>query len=367
MKIFIIAGEPSGDLHAARLSSALKQLSPEIELLGMGGEEMRSAGVSLLLDITSLAVIGFTEVIKNLLSLHKAFRILNRELDRQKPDAVVLVDYPGFNLRFAREVKKRNIPLFYYISPQIWAWGESRIKSIKKLVDKMIVTFKFEEEIYKNAGVPVVFVGHPLLDNKILNREKKNNSSFTIALLPGSRIGEIKKILPIMLKTASLIHSSERDLHFLISKSANIKEGSIEQIIKKSGFSLPLSLQENQRCLQEADLVLVCSGTATLEVALYQKPMLIIYKTSFFTALLAKFLLKIPYIGLINIIAGREIAPEFVQNKAKPEIIAKKALELIRDKQKREEKKKEIREVIPRLGEKGASRRAAQVILSSLS
>ena len=362
-KIFIIAGEPSGDLHGSNLARYLKELSPNIELLGMGGEKMRAAAVRLLHNITPLAVVGFTEVVKNLARFRRIFNALTRELDKQRPDAVVLIDYPGFNLRFAKEVKKKNIPLLYYISPQVWAWGKGRIRIIKKLVDKMIVLFKFEEELYKKAEVPVVFVGHPLLDSEIALKDNRSDT-LTIALLPGSRKAEVQKILPIMLKTGKIISSHLKNVRFLISKSPNVKEKRFRQTIKK--FSLPITLAENNRCLQEADLILVCSGTATLETALYQKPMLIIYKTSFLTALLAKFLVKIPYIGLINIVAGKKIVPEFIQYKAKPQRIAKEALELIRNRQKIEETKGELRKAILNLGTAGASKRAAEVVLDSL-
>ena len=407
-KLFLIAGEPSGDLHGANLARSLKELSPNIELLGMGGEKMHAAGVRLIENITPLAVVGFTEVVKNLARFRRIFNRLTRELARQKPDAVVLIDYPGFNLRFAKEVKKRNITLIYYISPQVWAWGKGRIRTIKRLVDKMIVLFKFEEELYKKAGIPVVFVGHPLVDlvrisssdiskqppgsPEIKSEGSLKNKPFdglTISLLPGSRKTEVQKILPIMLKTAKIISSrlnpvrsrsrfvgtafdplcqgtsnGVKNVRFLLSKSPNVKEKKFHETVKK--FSLPITLAENNRCLAEADLILVCSGTATLETALYQKPMLIIYKTSFLTALLAKFLLKIPYIGLINIVAGKKIVPEFIQYKAKPQRIAQEALELIKNRQKIEETKQELRKAILNLGQGGASKRAAEAVLTAL-
>jgi len=379
---------------------------------------MHAAGVRLIEKITPLAVVGFTEVLKNLARFRRIFNGLTRELARQKPDAVVLIDYPGFNLRFAKEVKKRNITLIYYISPQVWAWGKGRIRTIKRLVDKMIVLFKFEEELYKKAGIPVVFVGHPLVDlvrisssdisrqpagspeiNSEGSLKDKPFDGLTISLLPGSRKTEVQKILPIMLKTAKIISSrlnpvrsksrfvgtappphtiaygelrgklagasnGVKNVRFLLSKSPNVKEKKFHETVKK--FSLPITLAENNRCLAEADLILVCSGTATLETALYQKPMLIIYKTSFLTALLAKFLLKIPYIGLINIIAGKKIVPEFIQYKAKPQRIAQEALELIKNRQKIEETKQELRKATLNLGQGGASRRAAEAVLTAL-
>ncbi len=392
-RIFIITGEPSGDLHASNLGRSLKEMLPNIKLSGMGGEKMRQAGVDTVQDITSLAVIGFVEVFKNLVHFRRVFNLLTKELDRQKPDVVVLVDYPGFNLKFAKEVKKRGIPLIYYISPQIWAWGKGRIKTIKKLVDKMIVLFKFEEELYKKASVPVVFVGHPLLDNlkkneiKNLNNEKitsvldlnlssnKTNSAIesknvhsdnlVIGLLPGSRKGEVQRILPIMLRTGEIIFSQLKNAHFLLSMSSNVSKNIYQQIIKKS--SLSISFAETNECFQQANLLLICSGTATLEATLYQKPMLVIYKTSFLTALLAKLLIKIPYIALINIAAGEKVVPEFIQYKAKPQRIAKKAIELIRDKHKREKVKEKLRKAALNLGESGASKRAAEIICGYLA
>ena len=361
--IFIVAGEPSGDLHASNLAHSIKQLSPDIKLYGMGGKKMRAAGVKIIQDITSFAVIGFTEVFKNLIRFRQIFKLLKQELDKQKPSAVVLIDYPGFNLRFAKEVKKRNIPLFYYISPQVWAWGKGRIKIIKKMVDKMIVFFKFEEELYRKAGVPVVFVGHPLMDSKI-TQKNSHSDILTIALLPGSRKGEVERILPIMLKTGKIISVHLKNVRFLISKSPNVKEKKFQRIIKS--FSLPLYLTENNKCLSNADLVLVCSGTVTLEVALYQKPMFIIYKTSFLSALLAKFLIKIPYIGLINIVSAKKIVPEFIQHKAKPQRIAKEILNFIHNEEKKKTTKEELRKAVANLGKRGASKQAAKTILNYL-
>ena len=370
LKLMIIAGETSGDLQAASLLKSLKSINPSIEAFGMGGKKMSSEGVEIIYDITNLAVVGFFEVLKHLGTFKKIFEKLAGLLETRKPDAVILVDYPGFNLRFAKTAKEKNIPVIYYISPQIWAWGENRIHEIKKCVDKMIVVFGFEESIYKEAGVKVNFVGHPFLDivkpvwkkDETIKTSHLRHDSIKIALMPGSRKKEIEKHLPSMLGACEIIKNKIPNTEFIISKIKELDQDLYNKIIKHSAIK-PHSLDNKPyEVMDIADLVIVSSGSATLEIAIMEKPMVIIYKTSFLTWLLAKNLIKIPDIGLVNIVAGQRIVPELTQFNATPKNIAKEALDILNDHKRIHEIKEALRKVKSKLGETGASSRAAHAI-----
>ncbi len=371
-KIFIVAGEVSSDLHAANLVKSLKEIYPDIKFFGLGGEKMRQAGVKLIYNLVDLAVVGFFEVLKNLRKFKKIFNIAVEYIDKEKPDLVILVDYPGFNLRMAKEIKKKNIPIIYFICPQVWAWGKSRINLIKKLVDKMIVIFKFEQELYKDYGIEAEFVGHPLLDivkltmpaSEFKNLLHISEQDKIITLMPGSRESEVTRHLPIMLLAARKIFQElpDKKIQFLMAQAPGLKNELFQTI--KNEVSLPITVVKDKSydCLNISDLVLVCSGTATLETAIMQKPMVVIYKVSPLTALLLKPMLKIPDIGLVNVVAGKRIVPECVQNKAKPEIIAQEAISILNSSQKITEIKNNLISVKQNLGSPGVSRRTAQII-----
>jgi len=375
LKLMIIAGEASGDLQAANLVKSLKSINPHIETFGMGGEKMASEGVEIIYDITPLAVVGFFEVLKHLVVFKKIFEKLSGLLETIKPDAVILVDYPGFNLRFAKAAKEKNIPVIYYISPQIWAWGEQRIHEIKKCVDKMIVVFGFEENIYKEAGVKVSFVGHPFLDivKPIWKQEETiktchlKHDSIKIVLMPGSRKKEIEKHLPAMLKACEIIQKKIPNSEFIILKIKELDQRIYNKITRRSKIK-PHSLENRPyEAMDIADLVIVSSGSATLEVAIMEKPMVVIYKTSFLTWLLAKNLIKIPDIGLVNIVAGQRIVPELVQFDAIPKNIATESIGILTNHKKIHEIKENLRKVKSKLGEAGASSRAAHAIYKFLN
>ncbi len=375
LKLMIIAGETSGDLQAASLMKSLKSINPHIEIFGMGGKKMQAEGAEIIYDITDLAIVGFFEVLKHLSTFKKIFEKLVRLLETRKPDAVILVDYPGFNLRFAKAAKEKNIPVIYYISPQIWAWGENRIHEIKKYVDKMIVIFGFEENIYKEAGVKVSFVGHPFLDivKPMWKKEETiktchlKHDSIKIALMPGSRKKEIEKHLPSMLRACEIIKNKIPNAEFIISRIKELDQSLYNKIIHKSKIK-PHSLDNKPYEIMDiADLVIVSSGSATLEVAIMEKPMVIVYKTSFLTWLLARNLIKIPDIGLVNIVARQRVVPELVQFKVTPENIASTSLEILNNHKKIHEIKENLRKVKSKLGETGASSRAAHIIHKFLS
>lgn len=374
-KILIIAGEASGDLHAAHLVKALKTKDPHIEIFGIGGKKMQEAGVEIIYDIVELAVVGFVEVIKHFRTFKHILEKLLILLETRKPDVVILVDYPGFNLRFAKYAKEKNIPVIYYISPQIWAWGNNRIQEIKKLVDKMIVIFGFEEDLYGQAGVKVSFVGHPFLD--IVRSEWKKEEtirhlhlkhhSTKISLLPGSRQKEVERHLPVMLKACGLIKTALPETEFILSRRKELDSAVYNKIILRSKIK-PHSLENRPYEIMEiSDLVIVSSGSATLETAIMERPMVIIYKTSFLTWLLARNMIKIPDIGLVNIVAGKRVMPEFIQFKANAKNIAEASIDILNNKEKRGNIKENLRKLKGRLGEKGAVERAAHIVQKFLS
>ncbi len=310
----VIAGEASGDIRAAELVSAIKFLSPNIEFSGVGGECMQKSGVELFENITSLAVIGIVEVLKNLGTIKKVFERVIFEVEAQMPDAVILVDYPGFNLRLAAELKKRSIKVIYYISPQVWAWREKRIEKIKKLVDRMIVLFPFEKDLYARYGMDVDYVGHPLVDEIKIQKSPtevlksiglKIQGATTIGLMPGSRQKEVERHLPVMIEAAQELFKKDERRQFLLLKASTIK---MDFLKKHLPINLPIKIFEGSSYdgINAMNAAIVASGTATLETALLEKPMVIIYKTSWPTYVIAKSVIKIPYIGLVNVVAGKK-------------------------------------------------------------
>ncbi len=373
--IFIVAGESSGDLHGARLAKELKALSPNLELTGFGGAAMREAGVEILEDPTRIAVIGLVEVLRHFSEFKKLFRSAVRVLEERRPDLVVLIDYPGFNLRLAREVKRRGIRLVYYISPQIWAWDPGRIGTIKQLVDRMLVLFPFEEELYKKAGVPVTFVGHPLLDEvrpalpriEALETQGLADGLPVIGLLPGSREVEVRRLLPVLLsageKMREHLPSSAR---FLLIKAPHLPWEIYQRHLRQSGLNPKVAERWDYDGIHACDLVLVASGTATLECALLERPMVIVYKTSWPTYLISRLLIRIPSIGLVNVLAGRKLVPELIQREANPARIAREALAIYGDAGRRNRMKEGFAKLRKSLGSPGAGRRAAEAVLTEL-
>ncbi|MFC1703173.1 lipid-A-disaccharide synthase [Candidatus Omnitrophota bacterium] len=369
-KIAIVAGEASSDMHAAHLVEALKKQSPHIEFFGLGGKKMQAAGVLIFYNLVDLAVVGFFEVLKNYSTFKKIFNDFLKEIDEIKPDCVILIDYPGFNMRLAKELKKREIRVIYYISPQVWAWGKERIALIKKYVDKMIVIFKFEEELYQQHGINVSFVGHPLMESIKVTTEKEqflkraglSEKNITIGLLPGSRQREIKALLPAMLKAASIISQKMKNAQFIVLQSPTLPDELVK--IHTSGYNLPLRIirDDTYNGINASDIVISASGTATLETAILKKPLIVVYKVSFLTWLIAKSIIKLPYIGLVNVVAQKKLMPELIQYQATAENIADEAMRLISDKHGIKTIKKELDSLQDSLGKPGASQRAAQII-----
>lgn len=340
-RIVIIAGEESGDIHASVLIKQLKAIySDNIEISGIGGKHMQAAGAHLISNLAQYGVTGLTEVLRYLKILRNAFNKIKQHLKEHKPDLLLLVDYPGFNLRLAQYAKQElGIKIVYYISPQIWAWKANRIHLIKKCIDRMAVILPFEKEIYQKAGVPVSFVGHPLLEklsstpDMNLSRDLLNlpKDKKIIALLPGSRTNEIERHMPVLRDTACLLTQSTPDLHFIIPIAGTINEKQITDYFIKQ--ELPVSFIKGKaiESMAAADFVIVASGTASLECALLKKPMCIIYKSSFLTYHAAMKLIKVKFLGLCNLLMNRMMISEFLQYDCNPIELSKYILDFHQD------------------------------------
>lgn len=369
-KIFIICGEPSGDLLAGNLSQVIKTLDPNIQISGVGGINLANSGCEIFYNIKELAVMGLFDVLRKLPKFFKLKKIILEKINKDKPDAVILVDFSGFNLRLAKALNK-GVPVIYYVSPQVWASRKGRINYIKKFISMMLVLFKFEEEFYRRNGIQSTCVGHPLLDlvkPSLSQREFLENFRISpekkiIALLPGSRKQEVKLILPIMLKAAYLINQAFPQTQFIIAKSPNLDTQIYQNERRK--FSLDIKIIDGRAydCLSIAQASLVCSGTATLEAAISQKPFVIIYKTNFLNYLLYRPQIKIPYIGMVNIVAGKKIVPEFIQFGATPEKISESILKFLQEPAATDSLTQSLQTVKDSLGSAGAAERAAKLIL----
>jgi len=376
-KIFLVAAEASGDLHASRLAHEIKRIAPDVSLLGIGGAKMESEGVRIFRRTDELAIIGLFDIFAHLKRIREIFFSFLAKVKEEGADLVILVDYPGFNLRLARELKKRKVKVIYYISPQVWAWGRHRIKRIKQFVDKIIVLFEFEADIYRKAGVPVEFVGHPLLDTARPSEDKETIQSRlsldaakkTIILLPGSREREIEALLPVMLKASEKLYERHQQLQFIIVRSHNLNEVLFEKYLER--FAPPYRTVVNRGSelydyLSVSDMAIAASGTVTLQCAIMELPMIITYRVSLLNAILMKLFMRISLVGLVNILAGKEIVPELIQFDFTPGKVFRKAEKILFEPDRYERIKKELTKVKHSLGEEGASLRAAHSVLNSL-
>jgi lipid-A-disaccharide synthase len=373
-KILLVAGEVSGDLHGSHLVEAIHCIDPEIQFLGVGGEGLKRVGMKLLYHSQSLSVVGITEVFAKLGSILKALRTLKRSLEREKPDLVILIDFPEFNLLLARIARRRGIPILYYISPQIWAWRPKRIKLIARLVKKMLVLFPFEVPLYEAAGVDVEWVGHPLLDivKPTLPKERAfhqfglDPKRRTVGLLPGSRLHEIERLLPPLLASAHLLQKEIPDLQFVIPLAPGIPKTTLS--FHMNNISVPVKVVEGftYDVMNLCELLITASGTATLEGAILGKPMIIIYKVSFPSYWVGRALIRVDHIGLVNLVAEKEIAPELIQKDVHPQRIADEAFRILRDPLLSRKMTESMGEVRQKLGEPGAAQRAARIVCSML-
>ncbi|MFC1650773.1 lipid-A-disaccharide synthase [Candidatus Latescibacterota bacterium] len=371
-RVFIIAGESSGDLHGSSLMKQMKAIEPEIEFKGVGGKLMIDEGLDAVRHVRDMNFMGFVEVIRHLPFIRRTMIELISILDSWNPDLVILIDYPGFNLKFAPHAKRRKIPVMYYISPQLWAWHKSRVKIVKKYVDRMVVLFDFERDFYFKYGVDADFVGHPLLDvvRPSQNRAEfrvsigADDSSPLIGILPGSRKQEIESILPSMMESLEKLKDCGHTVTAALGCASEIDDSYYESFI--SGTDIKALRGRTYDIMAHSDVLVVTSGTATLEAGILGSPMIIVYRTSFLTYHIGKILVKIPNIGLINIVAGSRIVPELWQNDVSAEKIAELADSFLKDGALRETASKALVSAKGKLGENGASERAARIAVGMI-
>ena len=362
MKFFVIAGEASGDMHGANLVKAISAQNPAAKFEGFGGEHLKDAGVKILRSLDKLNFMGFVEVVKNYPTIRENFKICKQAIEANKPDAIILIDYPGFNLRMAKWCKQRGIRVFFYISPQVWAWKESRVKQMKKNIDRLMVILPFEKEFFAKHGMDVDFVGHPLIDEiekrRQLSNIKKEN---VITLLPGSREQEIKHILPEMLK----IQNQFPDYHFIIGKAPG-RTKAFYQTRFNLGNAI-VSEEGTYKLLSRSKAALVGSGTATLETALLKVPQVVCYKANGISVRIARTLIKVPYISLVNLILDKPALTELIQAELNSNSIVSELKALLENSDAKEQMQKDYTELWDKLGNGGASERAAKLIVADLS
>lgn len=363
-RIFLSAGESSGDVHGANLVRALRAAEPGVVCEGVGGRHMAAAGMVLRHDLAGQALMGFTEVAKAFRAILRVFHDTVEALAAQPPDALVLIDYPGFNLRLAARARRLGIPVVYYVSPQVWAWKRRRIHTIARRVNKMLVILPFEEALYRAIGVDCTYVGHPLLDHVASARpEGLYRGGRVIGLLPGSRRQEIERLLPLMLEVAAGLRAVYPDARFVAPCVDEARESQVREL--SGGFPLETVVGKAYEVLDGARFCLVTSGTATLETALFGVPMVIVYRMGRVNYWVARSVVRLEHIGLVNILAGRGIVPEFIQHGATADRILPVALDLIADSPARTAMIRALAEVKAQLGAPGASARAAAEVLAA--
>jgi lipid-A-disaccharide synthase len=368
--IMVSCGETSGDLHAGGLCAELRKLDPGGRVLGLGGERFRAAGGELIGDFRGLAVTGLTEALAVLPRSFVMFRRLVAAARRERPDALVVIDFADFNFRLAKAVSRLGVPIVYYVPPQIWAWRIGRLGTIKRLAARVLVIFPFEEALYRDAGVPVEFVGHPFVDcaEAVVTRSVflaslgLDPTAPTIALLPGSRPNEIRAILPVLVRASALIAERIPRVQFVLARAPGLAPA----LFAPLGAMRPAPVIVDARpddVLAASDVVLTCSGTATVQAAVHERPMVVMYRLSPLTYRLGKPFLRVDTYGMVNLVAGRRIVPELIQDDLQPEAVAAEAVGFLTDPVKAASAREALREVKLRLGLHGASRRAAEAVL----
>jgi lipid-A-disaccharide synthase len=369
-RFMIITGEVSGDLYGSLLAAEIMRLEPGIEISGIGGDRMRAVGVKTFLDSDDLSVVGFWEAITKLGRLRRALRYAKNQIDSVRPDLLILIDYPGMNLRLADFAKTLGIKVLYYVSPQIWAWGRNRVKLIRRSVDKMAVILPFEVDIYAREGIDVAYVGHPLMD--IVKTELDRGRFFEaigipqdrrlVTLLPGSRLQEIKQHLGPLISTAGLLGKELPDLEFAVVTLPAF-EGLVKTEIQQAGGGIAVTTDHRYEALRFSELAIACSGTTTLEAAILRTPMIVIYRLAFFSWAVGRMIVKVPYISLANLVAGERVVPEFIQSQVNPGILADEALSLLTDETRKTRMIEQLDSVKQKLGTGGATVRTAELAL----
>ena len=370
--VMISCGEPSGDLYAGALATELRRLQPGIRVTGLGGEHLRAAGADLVGDYRGLAVTGLVEALRVLPRAWRMRQALVARARADRPDALVVIDFPDFNFRLASKLRRMGVPVVYYICPQVWAWRRGRLRDMKRIVDRALVIFPFEEAIYREAGIPVRFVGHPLLDLAVAGMSRKeilaqvgfDPEAPTIALLPGSRPNELRAILPTIGEALPRIAARRPRVQFLIARAPNLPDHLFEPVAALArSFRVATLDGRADDVLAAADVVITASGTATVQAALHERPMVIVYRVSPLTYQLGRRFLNVSTFGMANLIAGERIVPELIQDGFTPEAVAAETLRYFDDPAYAARTRDKLRDVRTALGTAGASRRAAEQVL----
>jgi lipid-A-disaccharide synthase len=372
--VMLVAGEASGDLHAASLVHELRQRIPAVRTMGMGGPKMREAGVDIRFDSSGIGVIGAIEVIKHYGEIRQALKLMKQMVRDERPDLLICVDYKEFNFQLARYAKSQGVRVLFYVSPQVWAWRQGRVRKYGEAVDHMAVIFPFEVPFYQSHHIPVTYVGHPLAGKVVPSVGKAEaQREFglepgrpTIGLLPGSRLNEIKRLLPVILESVVELSARYPHAQFVLSQAPTIADDLLAANLAAAQGPVRVVKGRNVDVLQCCDAVITVSGTATLEVALMGVPMVIIYKVNPLTYWLGRMLIQIPFIGLPNILAGRSIVREFIQHEAHPDNIAGEIARLLEDSAYAETMRADLAEVAQKLGEGGGSAKLAEVAASMI-
>lgn len=372
--VLIVAGEASGDLHGSNLVRAMKRLDPGITFWGIGGSKMEDAGVNILTSSSDMAVVGLTEVFPRLYSIIRSHLKLKYLLKTSHPELLILIDYPDFNLNLARSAKRYGVPVLYYISPQVWAWRTGRIRKIARRVDRMAVILPFEKDFYRKSGLEVEYVGHPILDSishgldrsEILVHWGLKDVNPIVGLLPGSRNEEVRNLLPSMVQAVEMLSARYPNIKCILPLASTISLDFVQSIIRESSVEIRISQENIYETLMISDLVFVASGTATLEAAIMEVPMIIVYRVSTISFWVAKMVSKVPYIGLVNLVAGEEIVPELIQDEVTPQRLVDEAIPILEIGHKKWEMIRKLRMVKERLGEGGASEKTARMALEMI-
>jgi lipid-A-disaccharide synthase len=372
--VIIVAGEASADLHGSHLVAALKRLDPGLDFWGIGGSRLQEAGVRILFNSSDMAVVGLTEVVSRLATVTRAYRTLKSILRKNRPALLILMDYPDFNLRLARAAKRFQVPVLYYIGPQVWAWRKGRVETIRRCVDRMAVILPFEKDFYRERGLHVEHVGHPLLEEIPMDLDGKkvrmelglDQASPVLALLPGSRKEEVTNLLPVMVEAAERIRSTHARMKCLLPRASTIPAELLDGLLKKSTLDVRVIQGDVHRVLKACDLALVASGTATLEAAILETPMIIVYRVSSFSYWIGRMVISVPFIGLVNLVAGEEVVPELIQGDVTPVRLAGEALDILDHDDRRRHMVRKLRALRETLGQGSASERTARIALEMI-
>jgi lipid-A-disaccharide synthase len=374
LTVMLSCGEASGELYAAALARAIREIAPDTRIVAFGGADLQAAGVEILADYHGISVTGLSEALRVVPRSLALIRELGKAADRIRPDVFVPIDFPDFNFGLMRAMAKRGVPIVYYISPQLWAWRKGRMRTMKRLVRKVLVIFPFEEAIYRDAGVDAEFVGHPLVDLAVPSAERDAlrarfgavASTPLVALLPGSRANELRAILPDMARAAAIVAARVPGAKFVLARAPRLSDDLFAPLAgAMPGIDVTMAASAADDVLAAADVVITASGTATVQAALHERPMVIVYRVSPVTSFIGRMFVKLDTFGMVNLIAGERVVPELVQEQFTPEAVADEVVSLLTDSARRDAMIAKLRDVKQRLGGRGGARRAAEAILRS--